>query len=162
MKGLEMIGFGLLALVTVLYAGYNLLIKVSGGYVPAGVTTTVLATVCLQLAALLTSILFIGILALRGGHTFSLSANAYLWAALAGICIGGAEIAYFYLFSGVGVARPFAASIAIPTIVSGTVVIAMVFSFVFLKEAIGWHQLAGSLLIVSGIVLFFVKSPVHG
>ena len=46
----------LLLTVTTLYAGYNLLVKVSGGFVPAEATTTIFATICLQLAALATSI----------------------------------------------------------------------------------------------------------
>ena len=50
----------LLAAVTLLYAGYNLLIKLSGAHVPASATTTVLATLCLQIAALSTSLLFLG------------------------------------------------------------------------------------------------------
>ena len=73
-----MLGIGLLAAVTILYAGYNVLIKVSGGYVPAGVTSTILATICLQIAALLTSVIFISILALRGGQSFSLSSSRHM------------------------------------------------------------------------------------
>ncbi len=149
-------GFGLLAAVTFLYAGYNVFIKVSGGLVPATATTTVLATVCLQLAAIFTSIVFLTVLLFRGGHAFSLSTGAYFWAAVAGLCIGCAEIAYLYLFGGIGLSKPMPAAIAIPTIVSGTIVIAMLFSLLFLKEAVSWNQIAGSGLIIFGIVLFFL------
>src|SRR5262249_1334357 len=116
----DMPGIALLVAVTIFYAGYNLLIKVSGIHVPAAATTTILATIWLQVAALLASTLFLGFLALQGGQVFSLSPRAYLWAALAGLCAGSAEITYFYLLSGVGFARPMAASIVIPTVVSGT------------------------------------------
>ena len=155
-------GIGLLAAVTVLYAGYNVFIKVSGGLVPATATTTVLATVCLQLAALFSSIVFLSLLMLRGGHAFSLSSGSYLWAAVAGLCIGCAEIGYLYLFGGVGLSKPMSASIAIPTIVSGTIVIAMMFSYLFLKEAITWNQIAGSCLIICGIALFFMGGQTSG
>ena len=97
-----MLGIALLCLVTVLYAGYNLFIKLSGQQVPAEATTTILATICIQLAALLTSVVVLGALALRGGQVMVLSTGSYLWAIVAGLCIGGAEIVYLYLFGGVG------------------------------------------------------------
>ncbi len=46
-----MVALMLLLTVTTLYAGYNLLIKIAGGYVPVEATTTIFATICLQLAA---------------------------------------------------------------------------------------------------------------
>lgn len=156
-----MIGVVLLAVVTVLYAGYNLLIKISGGHVPESATTTILATICLQFAALFTSAVFLSILAVRGGHVFSLSTSAYVWAALAGLCIGGAEIAYLYLFGGVGLVKPMAASVAIPTIVSGTIVISIFFSYLALKETIAWNHLVGGALILGGVVLLFVRPQVQ-
>ena len=110
-----MVAAMLLAAVTLLYAGYNLLIKLSGAHVPASATTTVLATVCLQLAALSTSVLFLGFLAAQGGHVFSLAPRVYFWAVLAGLCVGVAEIGYFYLFGGIGLDRPMRAGVAIPS-----------------------------------------------
>ena len=92
---------------------------------------------------------------MKGGHVIHLSPKAYLWAAAAGVCIGGAEIAYFYLFSGVGSGQPMNANVAIPTIVSGTIVITLLVSALFLSEAFGWHQLLGSGCIVAGILLLF-------
>jgi drug/metabolite transporter (DMT)-like permease len=154
-----MLGIALLVAVTIFYAGYNVLIKISGTYVPAVATTTILATISLQLAALATSALFLGVLVLRGGQVLFLSPASYLWAVLAGLCIGCAEIGYFYLFGGVGVVRPMAASVAIPTIVGGTVVIALLFSAVVLGEEITWHQIVGGILIVLGIATVFFRSP---
>ena len=153
-----MIALLLLLTVTTLYAGYNLLVKVSGGYVPAEATTPILATICLQFTALSTSIIFMVLLLLRGGHVLQLSTSAYLWAVAAGLCIGGAEIAYFYLFGGIGITKPMAANIAIPTIVSGTIVIAMLVSYFVLKEPMAWNQLLGSGCIVLGIIIFFLKN----
>ncbi len=154
-----MAGITLLAAVTFLYAGYNLFLKLSGGHVPSGATTTILATMCLQVAALSTSIVFLAVLAVRGGQVLSLSPGSYVWAAIAGLCIGGAEIGYLYLFGGVGGVKSMDASIAIPTIVSGTIVIALLFSFLFLKEQISWSQVLGSCLILTGIFFLFVQRP---
>jgi len=153
-----MVAIALLVVVTIVYAGYNLSIKVSGTYMPAAATTTILATIVLQLTALSVSGLFLGFLTARGGQVFSLSPRAYLWAALAGLCAGAGEIAYFYLFGGVGFARPMAASVAIPTIVSGTVVIALVISTLFLGERIAWNQIMGGALIVLGIAALFFRN----
>ena len=150
-----MISAALLIAVTILYAGYNLFIKVSGGYVPATATTTVAATICLQLAALFTSTMFLGTLVFRGGHVFALSTGSYLWAMLAGLCIGGAEIGYLYLFGGIGISKPMPANIAIPVIVSGTIVLSLLFSYGVLKESIAWNQLLGCFFIVLGIIFLF-------
>ena len=151
----------LLFTVTLLYAGYNLLIKVSGTQVPAEATSTVLAAICLQLAALTTSITFaLSLVVLKGGQHLLLSTASYLWAAAAGLCIGGAEIAYFYLFAGVGGAKPMAASVAIPTIVSGTIVITLLVSQLILRETLSWNQWVGSVCIVLGIVLLSLNSNV--
>lgn len=148
----------LLLTATLLYAGYNLLIKVSGTHVPTQATSTILGVICLQLAALATSITFAGSLyMLKGDQHFQLTPGAYLWAAAAGFCIGGAEIAYFYLFGGIGQTKPMAASIAIPTIVSGTIVLTLLFSLVVLRETLNWNQWLGSACIVLGIALLFLN-----
>lgn len=152
-----MIAAMLLAAVTLLYAGYNLLIKLSGAHVPVSATTTVLATVCLQVAALATSVLFLGFLALQGGHIFSLAPKAYVWAVLAGVCIGAAEIGYFYLFGGIGLDRPMRAGVAIPVIVAGTIMLATVASVTVFGEAFGWRHFAGTVMVAAGIVLIFLE-----
>lgn len=153
----SLLSTALLIAITVLYAGYNLFVKLSGNHVPSTATSTVLATIVLQIAALIMSLFFLGLLLAKGGQSFQLTRTAYLWAAMAGICIGLAEIGYFYLFGGIAGGKPVSASLAIPVIVSGTVVITMVFSFVVLKESIGGQQLIGCCFIVCGIVLFFVN-----
>ena len=143
----------LLLVITVCYAGYNLFIKVSGGFVPAASTSTVLATICLQLAALATSLTFMMLLIARGGHVLQLSAPAYTWAAVAGLCIGVAEVCYFYLFGGLGDGAPMQANIAIPAIVCGTVVITAVVSYFVFRESVSATQLSGTALVILGIVL---------
>ncbi len=96
-------GLILLISVTLLYAGYNLFVKVSSGHVAEKVTSTVLATICLQFTALLVSTLFAIYLLRKGGQVLALGPPAYGWAMAAGLCIGAAEIGYFYLF---GTHRP--------------------------------------------------------
>ena len=75
----------------------------------------------------------------------------------AGPCIGGPGIAYIYLFGGIGVTKPMASNIAIPTIVSGTIVITMLVSYLVLREPFTWNQLLGSGCIVLGIIILFLK-----
>ncbi len=106
-------GILLLLTITVIYAGYNRLVKVSSNYVPEPATSTVLATICLQRAALAASGTVALLLLARSGHVLKLSATAYAWAAGAGLCIGLAEIGYFYLFRGVGGTGPVTASVAV-------------------------------------------------
>lgn len=148
---------GLLVAITCLYAGYNVFVKVSADHVPLSATSTVLATIALQITALVVSLVYLGILVIQGGHTLQLNYGVYTWAVIAGLCIGMAEIGYFYLFGGLNGGTPMSASVAIPTVVSGTVVLALIFSAVALKEPVGWNQLLGSIIIVCGILLFFVK-----
>ncbi|MDH3690242.1 MAG: hypothetical protein OEU36_12265 [Gammaproteobacteria bacterium] len=147
----------LLFLITILYAGYNLLVKVSSNYVPLESTSTILATICLQVAALAASTSFAVVLLLRGGHVLQLSTPTYTWAIAAGLCIGAAEIGYFYLFSGVMWPREaMSANVAIPTIVSGTIVITVIVSFIVFRESLSWIQFLGSLFVVGGIVMLFI------
>ena len=82
-----------------------------------------------------------------------LSTTACAWAAAAGVCIGLAEIGYFYLFRGVGGSGPVAASVAVPIIVTGTVVFTMLLSWLALKESLGVMQITGTVVVVIGIAM---------
>lgn len=143
----------LVSVITALYASYNLFVKVASDHVPVNATSTVLATICLQLAALSATLCFLGILVARGGHVLSLSTRAYLWAAGAGFCIGVAEICYFYLFRGGADREAAAANVAIPIIVSGTIAITLIVSYFLLREPLTPVQLGGTLLVVVGMAL---------
>ena len=145
----------LLLAITALYAGYNLLVKVSSSHVPGAATSTVLATICLQVAALTASVVFALALVARGGHVLTLSAAAYGWAMAAGLCIGLAEIGYFYLFRGVGGTGPMDASVAVPVIVTGTVVLTVLLSSMVLNESLGAMQIAGMVVVIIGIAMIF-------
>jgi len=146
----------LLVAVTFLYAGYNLFVKVAGGYVPNANTSTVLATISLQLAALFASISFLVFLSLRGGHTLALSPRVYTWSIAAGLCIGAAEILYFYLFRNMGATDAMPANIAIPTIVTGTVVITALASIFVFRESLSGLQAVGLAAVIIGIILIFL------
>ena len=111
--------------------------------------------VCLQLAALAASVVFASGLVARGGHVLKLSPAAYGWAIAAGLCIGLAEIGYFYLFRGVGGAGPMNASVAVPVIVTGTVVLTLLLSSLVLNESLGTMQVAGTVVVVIGIAMIF-------
>ncbi len=145
----------LLVLVTLLYAAYNLLVKVSSRSVPDDTTTTILLTVALQAAALSFSLGFIGYLLLRAGHSFAVTPTAFAWAAAAGFAIGAAEVCYFYLFTGLGGYAPAPANVVIPTVVTGTVVLSMIAGIVFLGESAGWRQWTGAAMVIAGIVVMF-------
>ena len=70
--------FYLLFIATILYAGYNLLIKVSGDQVPISAETTISLTIVLQLAALSTSIAFAGVLLIQGVDILKAPSRAYV------------------------------------------------------------------------------------
>ncbi|MCY4451848.1 MAG: hypothetical protein OXC01_07850 [Immundisolibacterales bacterium] len=152
------LSLALLLGVTVLYAGYNLLVKVSSGHVPAAATTPILATISLQVAAVTVSAAFALVLVSRGGHVLAISPAAVAWAVAAGLCIGAAEIGYFYVFRGVGGGEPMAANVAIPVVVSGAIVLTLVVSWLVLREPVTWVRLAGAALVVAGVVVLFADS----
>lgn len=145
----------LLVITTVLYAGYNVFVKASGNAVPASAETTIHLTIALQATALATSIVFALVLWGRGVTGFQYNATALGWAVVAGICIGAAEICYFYLFGGLHGQEPMSAGLAIPVIVTGTVLISLFAAALMFHEVIGWKQLAGAALILIGIFVMF-------
>ncbi len=148
----------LLILITLLYAGYNFLIKISTNHVPNETASTILATIALQVAALAISCLFAVGLITRGVTSLQLPASAYVWAVLAGLCIGAAEIAYFYLFRGFAGASPFPANVAIPFIVSGTVVITVLIAWLTLQEPLSWQKGVGMLFVIMGVATIYLDS----
>jgi len=148
----------LLITITVLYAGYNLFIKVSSGHVPITATSTIAATLCLQFAAVSTTLAFALYIFTREGQVFKLTAPAYGWAALAGVCIGLAEVGYFYLYRSSGNEVPLTANVVVPVIVSGTIAITTVVSYLVFKDALSSGQILGTLMIFAGIAVLFMNS----
>lgn len=137
---------------TLCYAGYNVFIKFSGAASISTATTTITATLALQMAALLTSCIFFAVQSATGNHSLHLGGTAYFWAIVAGICIGIAEIAYLYLFGGI-LAAPADAGTAIPIIIGGTLAITALVAALILKEQMSLANMAGVGLVIVGIVL---------
>lgn len=157
--GYGMFGIAILVLTTLLYAGYNLLVKQSAVHAETLQTSTITATIVLQLTALMVSLLFLIIIYCRNADLpLLLPAPAYWWAMAAGMCIGAAEISYFYLFAGVAGSPSMPVSIATPVIVSGTIVLALIAAGFWFGEKLSWQQILGAGLIISGILLLFQRS----
>lgn len=148
----SMTGVALLFAATVFYAGYNLLIKQSSVHAEMAAVTTITATIALQVAALSVSVLFLAALRVSGVETFVLPAPAYWWAIGAGLCIGAAEICYFYIFGGSPFSTPFPVSVATPVIVGGAVVLATLGAWWFFRESMGAREWLGAGLILAGVV----------
>ena len=101
------------------------------------------------------SLAFWAILYVNGGHDFRLPGGAIFWAVLAGLAIGAAEIGYFYLFAGIGMIRPVSASIAVPIVVSGAIVISRLAAWLVFDEAMGGRQILGAGYILLGTTVLF-------
>ncbi len=143
----------LIAFVTVAYAGYNLFVKVATDHLPATTTSTVLATLSMQVMTLIPTLCLFAILSVQGGHDFKLSSGTLKWAMIAGLCIGSAEVGYYYIFSGLGGGRAMPANVVIPIVVCGTVVITAIVSFFIFRESFSWPQILGSALVIGGVFL---------
>ena len=141
----------LLALITLCYAAYNLLVKVSGNGADA-MTSPILATISLQFAALSVSLCYLLYL-WRTNIPMSLPIKVYPWAIAAGVSIGIAEIMYFYLFRESTTGKSIPASVAIPLIVGGTILIVASLSYLLFNERLSWVQWSGVGIAVGGLVL---------
>ena len=146
----------LLVIVTVSYAGYNLFIKLSSSQ-NINNTNSIAATLSLQVFALVVTSIFSVYLFSKGERIFVLPSKSYLFAILAGISIGLAEIGYFYLFNASNTDGALNANTAIPIILGGTILVTMIFSFYILKESFNYHKIIGTIFIIIGIYLIFNK-----
>ena len=138
------------------YAAYNLLVKASSGYTLSA-SSPILATISLQLAALSVSLIYLCYL-VEQKAVISVPTKAYLLAIGGGVCIGLAEVLYFYLFRGVGGDKPMAASVAVPLVVGGTIIVAVLASYVVFKESLNVGQWIGIGLGFIGMVVLAVSS----
>lgn len=76
-----------------------------------------------------------------------------LWfAVLAGVMVGLAEITSFFLFS-----RGVAASVGVPIIIGGSIVVAVLLGLVFLGETLTPMHYLGISLVLAGVVILTVK-----
>lgn len=134
------IAFALLS--SFFFATYNVFLKVASGHI-----NQIVGAVILQVAAALVGLILL--LILKINHVpFSVTEKGVLYAVLAGVSVGLSEIFAFFLFS-----KGITASVGVPIIVGGSVLIAALLSFFFLKEAILPLQYVGIALIVGGIYL---------
>jgi drug/metabolite transporter (DMT)-like permease len=81
---------------------------------------------------------------------------AAILATAAGLCIGGAEIAYFYLNGGIGTLTPMAANVIIPTVVCGTIVISAIAAYFIFRETLAPVQFAGIGCIILGVLPLYL------
>jgi len=141
-----------------LYAEYNLFMKVSGDHVPVTANTTIMATIAVQIAALAKSTSFAIFLVAGGTVILGLYKPTFFWAILAGICIGGAEICYLYLFGHTGIgSSKLPTYVIIPFIVGATIVIVVIASVFIFREPLSLTQLLGAAFAILGLILMFVE-----
>jgi len=132
-----------LALITAVFYGvYNFFIKVSSGHINQIVGAVILQIV----AALLGGIILL--LMKMTNSPLEISQKGVLFAVLAGIFVGLAEITSFFVFS-----KGISASIGIPIIIGGSILIGAILGLTFLKETINPIHILAILLIVGGVVL---------
>lgn len=125
------------------YGAYNVLIKVSSGNI-----NQILGAVILQIvAAVMGGILFF-LLRIGNNAPLQMSQKGFIYAVLAGIFVGLAEIATFVVFS-----KGIPVSIGTPIIIGGSVLITSILGIFFLKESFSLLQGLAVVLIIGGIVL---------
>lgn len=132
-----------LALLTAsFYALYNVFIKIASGHINGMVGAVILQIV----AVLLGSVLLLG--RWWKGDTLQVTTEGIKWAVLAGVFVGLAEIASFFVF-----AKGVPASTGIAVIIGGSVAFGGIIGYFFLKEQMNFGHLAGIALVVAGIWL---------
>lgn len=137
----------LLAVLTaVCFGAYNIFIKLSSGHINQIVGAVILQVV----AAFLGGFILLGLK--WSNSSMEVTQKGILFAILAGVAVGLAEILSFYVFS-----KGIPASLGIPVIIGGTVVVGAVLGVLFLKETLNWTQLLAIALIISGVILLTSK-----
>jgi len=133
-------------LTAVFYGVYNFFIKVSSGHINQILGAVILQIVAFALGGAVLLVLRIANIPLQ------VSGKGIIYAILAGIFVGLAEITTFYLFS-----RGITASIGIPVIIGGSIVVGSLLGILFLKETLSPIHYLAIVLIVIGVVLLTTK-----
>ena len=124
------------------YGAYNVFIKVSSGHI-----NQIVGAVILQVVAALVGGLILVFLKITNSP-LEITHKGVMYAMLAGLFVGLAEITSFYVFS-----QKVPASTGIPVIIGGTVVVGVILGMTFLKETLNpIHYIAIAMIIV-GVVL---------
>lgn len=129
-------------LAAVFFGTYNIFLKVSSQHI-----NEILGLIILQAVALLVG-LFLFILVKFSGQSIEITNKGFIYAALAGLFVGLAELTSFYVFS-----RGTMANVGIPIVIGGSVLIATLLSVFFLKEGITYAHYLGILFVILGIFL---------
>ena len=125
-----------------LYGLYNFSIKVASSGIHQIAGAVILQVVAAAVGGTILIVLRLS------GQPLEATPKGILWAVIAGVAVGLAEISSFYVFS-----RGLSATIGIPLIIGGSVVAGYVLGWIFLKEPVSILQIGGLLLIVLGITL---------
>lgn len=132
-----------LALLTALcLAGYNVFIKLAANSLPPAVGAVVLQLVAAGRGGAWLLRLWLA------GQALPVAGRGLGLAALAGLCVGLAEILTFVVFR-----RGVPASVGTPVIVGGSVLLAAGLGLLGLRESLTLGQVGGLVLIVGGIGL---------
>ena len=133
----------LLALLTAIFYGiYNFFIKVSSGHI-----NQIAGAVILQLVATVVGAGVLFFLKITGS-AIEISNKGIFYAVLAGIFVGLAEIASFFVFS-----KGISVSTGLPIIIGGSVIIGSLLGIIFLKESLTPIHALAILLVAVGIFL---------
>lgn len=132
-----------LALITAcFYALYNVFIKLASTHIHE-----ITGAVILQVVAFILGAAWLIYLKMNHVHT-EITTQGIGLAVLAGIFVGLAEIFSFIVFS-----KGVPASAGIPVIIGGSVLIAAIIGFLWLKESFTLTNMLGIILIIGGIWL---------
>lgn len=126
----------------VFYGVYNVFIKISSGHI-----NQIVGAVILQIVAALLGGIILLIMKMTNSP-LEISQKGVWFAVLAGIFVGLAEITSFFVFS-----KGVSASVGIPIIIGGSVLVGAVLGLTFLKETLTPIHILAILLIVGGVVL---------
>ncbi|MDP3157376.1 MAG: sigma-70 family RNA polymerase sigma factor [Archangium sp.] len=141
---------GLALATAIAFGAYNIFIKLGAGKIDH-----VLGAVVLQVVAAILGATYAVMLKV-GGRTLEVTRTGVLYAVLAGIAVGLAEILTFLVF-----ARGAPASLATPIIMGGSILLTSVLGIAVLRERLGLPQALGIVLIALGIALVSRGVPVQ-
>ncbi|MCB0652224.1 MAG: EamA family transporter [Saprospiraceae bacterium] len=130
----------------VFFGAYNVFIKLASGHINQIVGAVILQVVAALLGGLILLILK------TTDQPLEISQKGINYALLAGVFVGLAEITSFYVFS-----KGISASVGIPIIIGGSVLVGAILGLTFLKESLGPVQYFAIALIVTGVVLLSVR-----
>ncbi len=139
---------GLALATAIAFGAYNVFMKLGAGKIDHVLGAVVLQVVAAVLGATYAVMLKVG------GRTLEVTRTGVVYAALAGVAVGLAEILTFLVF-----ARGAPASWATPIIMGGAILLTSVLGIALLKERLGLPQALGIVLITIGIALISRGAP---